>query len=90
MEAEFAVVEGDFFSAHAKYVSAIALSREAGLMMQVAVTNERAGLYFLSRNDEESALTFLRNAVTGYKDWGATAKVEQMENEFRRYPTLFA
>mmetsp|Transcript_25712 Transcript_25712/g.60503 ORF Transcript_25712/g.60503 Transcript_25712/m.60503 type:complete len:1109 (-) Transcript_25712:67-3393(-) len=83
LEAELSVFQGKAASICAKkYTSAIALSREAGLVMQTALASERAGRYYLSIKDKENTTQMLKQAKLLYQEWGATLKVTHLDNEF--------
>eukprot|EP00339_Tiarina_fusa_P000461 CAMPEP_0117002134 /NCGR_PEP_ID=MMETSP0472-20121206/3906_1 /TAXON_ID=693140 ORGANISM="Tiarina fusus, Strain LIS" /NCGR_SAMPLE_ID=MMETSP0472 /ASSEMBLY_ACC=CAM_ASM_000603 /LENGTH=1051 /DNA_ID=CAMNT_0004702383 /DNA_START=156 /DNA_END=3311 /DNA_ORIENTATION=+ len=85
LEAEHAAATGDHKRAHSKYTSAISLSREGGYIMQHALANERAGLYFLEKGDEDTAKTYLREALAVYNKWGGITKCEYL---METYPFL--
>jgi hypothetical protein len=83
LEAEMAALAGQHDSAFSKYTCAIALSREGGFIMQAALANERTGKYLLERDDKESAVFHIREAISLYKRWGATAKVKALKDEMK-------
>lgn len=58
---------------------AIAASLKLGFLHHSALSNERAGLYFASIDDNLWAATSLQRAYALYDEWGAVAKVKQME-----------
>lgn len=82
LEAELAVVKGDKISAFSKYTSAVALSREAGMLMQMALANERAARYCLSIGDKENGYPFLKEAFESYREWGGELKLDSLSREF--------
>jgi len=63
--------------------AAIQSSLRSGFMNHAALANERAGKYYLARNDKAKASDYLGRAVELYQDWGAFGKVHKMhwENE---------
>lgn len=69
------------------YDAAIAAAGRSGFLNNQALANERAGIYFLSKNDWTWAPTYLRRSVELYIEWGAAAKVKQL---FANYGPLFA
>jgi hypothetical protein len=84
LEAEIAAVLGDHASVYSKYVAAIAQATYSGSIFQIALGNELAGKYYLlERNDKETAMPFLREALHHYERWGAKAKVEHLARELR-------
>ena len=82
VEAELAAVKGNTLSALSKYTSAVALSREAGMLTQTALANERAARYCLSIGDTESGHPFLKEAFRLYREWGGNLKLGYLEEEF--------
>ena len=87
LEAELAAATGDHQKAHAKYTSAISLSREGGYIMQHALANERAGKYFLAHGDTELARSYLKESLTIYRKWGGRTKFTHLKQEL---PSLLA
>lgn len=85
LEAELQVAKGDHLSVHSKYVAAIALAKNAGLLNITGLANELAARYYVQRNDEEQARPFGREALEYYELWGAMAKVESLSEEFKRF-----
>jgi len=64
------------------YDKSIAMARRAGFLNDVALANELAGEYFLSKGDEDWASLYLKRAKASFTDWGAFAKVQQMEIKY--------
>lgn len=83
LEAELAALSGNAADALTLYASAISTSREGKFMMQTAMANERTARFLLEQGDHERSRTFFREALVGYGDWGASAKVDHLENEIR-------
>jgi predicted ATPase len=74
------------YCVHSKYISAIALSREAGFLLQTALACERLGKFLLEDNfDPESAVHYIREALKLYSEWGGIAKVQHLEREMQHY-----
>jgi hypothetical protein len=65
---------------------AIAMAGKLGFLHNQALANERAGVYFLEQGDCMWASTYLTRARECFSEWGAKAKVEQMNV---RYKDLF-
>jgi hypothetical protein len=83
LEAEMAALAGQHNLAFSKYTCAIALSREGGFIMQTGLANERTGKYLLEQDDKESAVFYIREAISLYKRWGAKAKVKSLKDEMK-------
>ena len=79
LAAEYARITGDSASAMHGYAKAIVSSREAGYIHEQALTNELAAQFYLSLDNPEMARILLIEAYRGYKRWGATAKLQQLE-----------
>jgi hypothetical protein len=64
----------------------IARANRAGFLHNAALANERAGLYFFgNQKDMYWARHYLGRAKCLYADWGAIAKVSQMEEMYGPY-----
>jgi len=67
----------------ASYDKAIAACSHARMIHLEAMMNERCGLYFQERGDDNDLMReYLTNAILGYNDWGALAKVNRLKEEF--------
>lgn len=84
--AEMARVRGDDPEAKHLYNQAITLSRENEFIQEEAIANELAAKFYLSQGNESNARSYLREARSCYQQWGAVAKVKQLE---QTYPDLF-
>jgi hypothetical protein len=62
--------------------SSIAKANRAGLIHNAALANERAGDFFLKEGDLYWAEHYLGQSKSLYADWGAAAKVSQIERKF--------
>jgi PAS domain S-box-containing protein len=82
VEAELARVQGDFGRAREQYDEAAKLAHENQFMQDEALAYELAGRFYLNRNQEELAQLYLRNAIYTYDQWGALAKVKNMEEKY--------
>lgn len=85
--AEIARIEGDFPTAARFYEKAIQGAHENGYLNDEALSYELAAEYYLCRNLERIAQTYLIEARFVYQRWGALAKVAQLE---KKYPFLQA
>ena len=64
------------------YDRSIAMASRAGLVNDAALANERVGSYFLDKMDSHWASHYLTRAKELFDDWGASAKVHQMEKRY--------
>jgi hypothetical protein len=62
---------------------AIAVAARLGILSTQALANERAGVYFLEGGDQDWASTYFGRASLLYWEWGAKAKVAQMDVDYR-------
>lgn len=81
LQAELAAVMGRAQEAKCHYVSAISVATRYGDYMMHAVACERAGRFSCECGDETAATRYFREACLAYNEWGAIAKVRQMERE---------
>lgn len=79
--AEIARIEGKDGDAIASYESSIAHAREHGFLHEEALANELAARFYLERGSETAARGYLLEAREAYVEWGAQAKVQQLEGE---------
>jgi transcriptional regulator with GAF, ATPase, and Fis domain len=82
VEAEVARLARDDDAADVLYERAIVLARHYGSRADEALASERAALHATKRELPEMAASHLRNACYCYRQWGASAKVEQLEAHF--------
>ncbi|MBW4679154.1 MAG: AAA family ATPase [Microcoleus vaginatus WJT46-NPBG5] len=87
VEAERYRVLGDNVEAMEMYDKAIAIAKENEYINEEALAHELAAKFYLSWGKETIAITYMTNAYYAYVRWGATAKVEHLEE---RYPQLLA
>ncbi|HLP91511.1 MAG TPA: AAA family ATPase [Nostocaceae cyanobacterium] len=84
VEAEKARVLGKNWQAGELYSQAIRGAKETGYLQEEAIGNELAAKFYLAQGREEIAQTYLINAYYCYHNWGAKAKVEDLENSYSR------
>ncbi|MDC3962774.1 AAA family ATPase [Polyangium jinanense] len=84
--AERARVEDRPLDAMRAYDDAVRAARRHGYIQNEALANELAGRFYLRRGSETSGGAYLREARNGYAEWGAHAKVAELE---RRHPGVF-
>jgi PAS domain S-box-containing protein len=87
LAAEVARIDGQDLEAMRCYERAIRSARDNGFVQNEALANELAGRFHLDQGLETSGYAHLRNARAAYAEWGAGAKVAQLE---QRYPHLAA
>ncbi|XZN95799.1 MAG: AAA family ATPase [Microcoleus sp.] len=85
VEAEKARILGDRLKAQEYYDRAIAGAQENNYIQEEALANELAAEYYLALGKEKIAKTYMTEAYYGYIHWGATAKVQDLDE---RYPQL--
>lgn len=79
LEAELAVLNGKSEKeVEDSYKSAIDIAAKNQFIQDEALSNEMASSYFGSRNNVSRRDYYLGNAIRCYSEWGATAKVEQL------------
>jgi hypothetical protein len=87
VRAELAVLDEKFDLARSKFMIAIGVATTSNDMMIVAVACERFAFFLRDRGEASSAAKNFRKAKLAYDAWGATAKVQDMENDM---PELFS
>ncbi len=87
VEAERARVRGKDADAMEYYDKAIEGAREYEYLNEEALANEVAARFYLSRDRQKIAQTYLREARYCYLKWGAHAKVRHLDDT---YPELLA
>jgi signal transduction histidine kinase len=87
VEAEKARVLGDNWQAMELYDQAIAGAKENKYIQEEALANELAAQFYLGVGKIKIAQTYLIDAYYCYVNWGANAKVEDLE---RNYSQLLA
>jgi len=87
VEAERARVSGKGGDAREFYDKAIALAYENKYLNEVALAYELAGQFYQAKGQTKFAQVCLFDAHYAYQQWGATAKVKNLE---ARYPQFLA
>jgi len=85
VRAEIARLEGQDMVAMRLYEESIRSAREHGFVQYEALANELAAKFYLARDFETIAKTYLQEAKNAYQRWGAISKVNHLEE---CYPTL--
>jgi hypothetical protein len=86
VEAELARLRGRVVQAEQAYEQAIALAGRHGALPDEALANELAGEFELTRGRTTAGRTYLAEARDAYRQWGAWARVEHLE---QRHAGLF-
>lgn len=87
LQAEIARLKGDTAAALAQYEKAIALSASEGYAHINALAHELAGRCARAAQLTVTADTFMRNAIKGWDNWGATARARRIEKHFPHLAT---
>ncbi|HEY9607580.1 MAG TPA: AAA family ATPase [Allocoleopsis sp.] len=85
VQAETARVLGQWFEAEEFYEQAIFGAKDNDYLQEEALAYELAAKFYLSRDREKIAQTYMKEAHYCYERWGATAKVNDLET---KYPQL--
>jgi signal transduction histidine kinase/DNA-binding NarL/FixJ family response regulator len=85
VQAETARVLGQLIEAEEFYEQAILGAKDNEYLQEEALAYELAAKFYLSRDREKIAQTYMKEAHYCYERWGATAKVKDLET---RYPQL--
>lgn len=87
VEAETYRVLGKHYEAGDYYDRAIAGAKTNAYIQEAALANELAASFYLSWGKEKVAAGYMQEAYYGYAQWGAQAKIQDLED---RYPQLLA
>ncbi|KAA0992129.1 hybrid sensor histidine kinase/response regulator [Dyadobacter aurulentus] len=82
LEAELYALKGNTQQASDFYDKAIKTSHENGHMHEAALANELCGKYWYEKGLKKMALTYLRAALDGYREWGCVLKEQQLLADF--------
>ncbi len=80
--AELARIEGRDRDATQLYEQAIRSARENGFVHHEALALELAAQFYAARGFDRIAKAYLRDARSGYRQWGADGKVRQLEAQY--------
>ncbi len=70
------------------YEQAIQLAKKNNYVNEVAIASELAAKFYLSQGKELIAKTYLQEAHYYYRQWGATAKVKDLEKKYHYLITM--
>lgn len=82
LKAELAKVNKQPLLASKLYAKAIESSKQHGFSYDLAISNEQAGLFWLSLDRKDFAKLYLREAYKQYNNWGASAKAVDLLTHF--------
>ncbi len=85
VEAECQWLRGQIRRATGSYDRAIALAHQHGYTQDAALAKERAALFHIAQGQANTASSYLQDAYLTYRQWGALAKVVDLE---QRYPQM--
>jgi len=85
VEAERHRVLGEKVEAMEMYDKAIAMAQENEYINEEALAHELAAKFYLSWGKETIAQVYMQNAHYSYQIWGATAKVEDLEEKYPQF-----
>lgn len=81
VSAETARQSGNFAEAASLYDQAIATAQQNDFTSHTALGNELAARFYHARGRDKLARIYLQEALLGYRMWGATAKVMQLQEQ---------
>ena len=88
VEAERDRILGQNTSAREYYDQAISLARENEYLNEEALAYELAARFYLSRQQNHIAAHYFQDAHYTYQQWGATAKVKDLESRYPQFLTV--
>lgn len=80
--AEYAYLTAEYAQARELYDVAIQHALTHEFLAEVALSQERAGQFYLARQMPKLAQLYLTDALHSYRRWGAHAKITQMEAHY--------
>jgi len=85
IEAERAKVAGRHWEAIKYYEKAIQGAKKHEFLPEEALANERFAHFWLEQNNEIIAKAYLKESLYCYQQWGAVAKVKQLEEKYPQW-----
>lgn len=85
MEAEMARINKDFDLASKLYDQAIKLAKQNEFIRYEALANELTARFYVELKRDKIAKIYLLDALECYQKWGATGKVQQLEEAYHNY-----
>ncbi len=85
IQADIARVTGKIDEARVGYDSAIALANKHGYLHEAALGYELAGAMYVGQKATDLATFYLKSAYNTYREWGAAAKLRDLEQRYSTY-----
>ncbi len=82
ISAIIAGISGNFIKATEQFDNAIQSARDNGFIQNEALANELTARYYLFRDKKTIASAYLREACLAYIRWGATMKLQHLEESY--------
>jgi hypothetical protein len=83
LDAEWTAFKGKKYDAIKKYESAILLAARGGYQQDAALATERFGEFYLNvMGDRDDAAYQIGQSIKYWRDWGAVAKVQYLEEKY--------
>jgi class 3 adenylate cyclase/tetratricopeptide (TPR) repeat protein len=79
--AECADLNNQVNSAAKLFAEAKEAAQKSGITQDIALVNERAAEFYRRHNINDLSITLYREAIYHYRQWGAVAKVQQLEKK---------
>lgn len=83
VQAEQAMIEGEWIEAVGQYEAAIEGAEQSGLLLFQALASERLGYQRAIRGQLRQASACLQDSIHLYQAWGAQAKVAQLQDQLQ-------
>ena len=85
LSAEQAAAKGKSSDAKEEFDRAISTASRNGFIQDRALSHERCAIFFVSDKDDEWATHHVKKAIQSYEDWGASRKVQYLQEKFSSY-----
>jgi GAF domain-containing protein len=85
VEAELCRVRGRNEAAAGHFEKAIEFAHAHGLLHEAALAQERAADFYLRRGMPQLGRHYLRECLSSYERWGATAKVQRLQTDYAEH-----
>jgi predicted ATPase/serine phosphatase RsbU (regulator of sigma subunit)/tRNA A-37 threonylcarbamoyl transferase component Bud32 len=86
VEAELSAQTGPMKETMQLYDRAINEAQKNGFINEEAIMMEHASLYYQSIGSERIAVSYLKESITAFQNWGAVGKLQDIRE---KYPSLF-
>lgn len=85
LSAEQAFAKGKSSDAKEEFDRAISTASRNGFIQDRALSHERCAIFFVNDKDDEWATHHVKKAIQSYEDWGASRKVQYLQEKFSSY-----